>query len=168
MQERRSHDLDSLAGLPADGPTHDAPVPGLSVFIVAFNEAGRIRRGAGCRVRPRLRDRRRRLGLSTDTTVEIARAAGARVVVEPWRGYGPQKRFAEDQCTGPWLLNLDADEFVPPALAQEIRELFGVASRGTRPIGSRSSIDSPSLRAQAFRLRAKARPALSQGRRALS
>ena len=46
------------------------------------------------------------------------------MVVEPWRGYGPQKRFAEDQCAGPWLLNLDADEFVPPALAQEIRELF--------------------------------------------
>ena len=102
---------------------HDAPVPGLSVFIIAFNEAGRIGEvlaaASGLASETVVVD-----SLSTDTTVEIARAAGARVVVEPWRGYGPQKRFAEDQCAGPWLLNLDADEFVPPALAQEIRELF--------------------------------------------
>ena len=31
---------------------------------------------------------------SADHTVAVARAAGARVVVEPWRGFGPQKQFA--------------------------------------------------------------------------
>ena len=102
---------------------HDARVPGLSVFIIAFNEAGKI--GEVLAAASGLASETVVVNsLSTDTTVEIARAAGARVVVEPWRGYGPQKRFAENQCAGPWLLNLDADEFVPPALAQEIRELF--------------------------------------------
>ena len=105
------------------GLMHDAPVPGLSVFIIAFNEADRIGEvlaaASGLASEIVVVD-----SVSTDTTVEIARTAGARVVVEPWRGYGPQKRFAEDQCAGPWLLNLDADEFVSPALAREIRELF--------------------------------------------
>ena len=44
--------------------------------------------------------------------------------LQPVAGYGPQKRFAEDQCRQPWLLNLDADEVVPPDLAAEIGALF--------------------------------------------
>jgi hypothetical protein len=54
----------------------------------------------------------------------VARALGARVIFNSWPGYGPQKRFAEDQCRHTWLLNLDADEVVTPALNREIRELF--------------------------------------------
>ncbi len=61
---------------------------------------------------------------STDETREIARAAGARVVEHEWRGNGHQKRIAEDQCANDWLLDLDADEIVTPALAAEIRALF--------------------------------------------
>jgi glycosyltransferase involved in cell wall biosynthesis len=101
-----------------------SPLPGLSVFLITCNEADRLAETlAGV------------YGLaaeivvvdsgSTDATLDIARAAGARVISEPWRGYGPQKRFAEEQCAGPWLLNIDADEFVPPALADEIRALLG-------------------------------------------
>jgi glycosyltransferase involved in cell wall biosynthesis len=62
---------------------------------------------------------------STDATVAIAQAAGARVIYQPWLGNGRQKRFAEDQCRNDYLLDLDADEVVSPALAQEIRALFG-------------------------------------------
>ena len=61
---------------------------------------------------------------STDATVAIAQAAGARVVHEAWRGNGRQKRFAEEQCGNDYLLDLDADEVVSPALAEEIRALF--------------------------------------------
>lgn len=62
---------------------------------------------------------------STDGTREVAEAHGARVFLNtPWPGYGPQKRFAEDQCRHRWLLNLDADEFMPPSLIAEIRALF--------------------------------------------
>ncbi len=31
-----------------------------------------------------------------------------------WPGYGHRKRFAEEQCRHTWMLNLDADEVVPP------------------------------------------------------
>jgi glycosyltransferase involved in cell wall biosynthesis len=61
---------------------------------------------------------------STDATVALAKAAGARVVEQAWLGNGAQKRFAEDQCRHDWLLDLDADEIVSPALADEIAALF--------------------------------------------
>ncbi len=57
---------------------------------------------------------------STDRTCEIARSAGARVFSRAWEGYGQQKNFAQDQATHDWVLNLDADEEVSPALRAEI------------------------------------------------
>lgn len=61
---------------------------------------------------------------STDRTQEIAKEAGARLFVEPWRGFGPQKQFAIEQCRNRWVLILDADERVPPETAQEIMDLL--------------------------------------------
>jgi glycosyltransferase involved in cell wall biosynthesis len=61
---------------------------------------------------------------SKDATVAIAQAAGARVFHQEWLGNGRQKRFAEDQCRHDFVLDLDADEVVSPALAAEIRALF--------------------------------------------
>lgn len=61
---------------------------------------------------------------STDKTIELAEAAGARVVRAPWLGGGKQKRLGEDAAVYDWLLDLDADEIVSPDLASEIRALF--------------------------------------------
>jgi glycosyltransferase involved in cell wall biosynthesis len=61
---------------------------------------------------------------STDRTCDIARGYGARIVVEPWRGYVAQKQFAIDLCTKDWVLLLDADEEVSAGLAQEIRAVI--------------------------------------------
>lgn len=58
-----------------------------------------------------------------DTTEEVARSHGARVVVEPWKGFIGQKNSAAEKCVQPWLLNLDADEVVSPGLAAEIAEV---------------------------------------------
>ena len=58
---------------------------------------------------------------STDRTCEIARGYGAKVVVEPWRGYAAQKNYAVELCSQNWVLSLDADEEVSPGLAEEIR-----------------------------------------------
>ena len=55
-----------------------------------------------------------------DGTEEVARRHGAKVFREPWKGFVGQKQSVADKATQPWLLNLDADEVVPPALAQEI------------------------------------------------
>ncbi|MGE4241061.1 glycosyltransferase family 2 protein [Ramlibacter sp.] len=58
---------------------------------------------------------------STDDTVALATAAGARVVVTAdWPGFGAQKNRALALATEPWVLSLDADERVTPELRDEI------------------------------------------------
>ncbi len=61
---------------------------------------------------------------SSDDTVALAEAAGARVVHQRWLGSGKQKRVGEDACRHDWLLDLDADEIVTPEFAAEARALF--------------------------------------------
>ncbi|HET7746914.1 MAG TPA: glycosyltransferase family 2 protein [Vicinamibacteria bacterium] len=61
---------------------------------------------------------------STDRTRDIAAAAGARVIVNtPWPGFAAQRAFATAQATHDWVLALDADERVTPALRAEIEAL---------------------------------------------
>lgn len=57
---------------------------------------------------------------SRDRTMELARAAGAQVLEHAWEGYGAQKAFALGQAHGEWVLSLDADEELSPALAAEL------------------------------------------------
>jgi glycosyltransferase involved in cell wall biosynthesis len=59
---------------------------------------------------------------STDDTVAIAQAHGARVVHQAWLGFGPQRNFATTQCSNDWILALDADEYLSPALASELEQ----------------------------------------------
>jgi glycosyltransferase involved in cell wall biosynthesis len=61
---------------------------------------------------------------STDETVAIARRHTARVVVREWPGYVDQKNHAASLASHDWILSLDADERVTPALADEIRALL--------------------------------------------
>ena len=94
----------------------------LSVAIIAFNEEANLARtlesvkGADEIV---VVD-----SGSTDRTVEIAQAYGAKVFVEAWKGFAAQKNSALAKCSSEWVLSLDADEEVTPELAEEIaREL---------------------------------------------
>ncbi len=71
---------------------------------------------------------------STDTTAAIARRATDRVFVESWPGFPQQKNRAADLASHDWILSIDADERVSPALAAEIRALLAgsPAARGYR------------------------------------
>ena len=60
---------------------------------------------------------------STDATVAIAQQQGARVAVRPFDDFGRQKQAALAMATGTWILSLDADERVTPALAREIAQV---------------------------------------------
>jgi glycosyltransferase involved in cell wall biosynthesis len=60
---------------------------------------------------------------SSDATVQIAQAAGAHVVEQPWLGFAAQRNVALDHASGQWVLEIDADERVSPQLRSEI-ELF--------------------------------------------
>jgi glycosyltransferase involved in cell wall biosynthesis len=58
---------------------------------------------------------------SRDRTCEIASRAGARVVVNsPWPGFAAQRNRAVEEARHDWVLAVDADERVTPALRAEI------------------------------------------------
>ena len=62
---------------------------------------------------------------STDETAAIARRYTDRVVVREWPGYAAQKNYAASIAGHDWILSLDADERITPALADEIKATLG-------------------------------------------
>jgi glycosyltransferase involved in cell wall biosynthesis len=61
--------------------------------------------------------------LSTDRTVELAIAAGARVIPQAYLGEGPQRNLTEKHAAHDWILALDADERLDDELAATILAL---------------------------------------------
>ncbi|WP_107311397.1 glycosyltransferase family 2 protein [Burkholderia metallica] len=92
----------------------------LGVAIIAHNAAGRLAQCLGALSFANdivIVD-----GGSTDDTVAIARAHGARVVLATdWPGFGPQKNRALDALSTDWVLSIDTDEVVSDELAASIR-----------------------------------------------
>ncbi len=60
---------------------------------------------------------------STDNTVELAKALGARVVLQQFLGHIEQKNFAISQALFPFILSLDADEAIDDTLVKEIQQI---------------------------------------------
>lgn len=91
----------------------------LSVVVITRNEAGAIAR---CLESVVWADEIIVLDSgSSDGTPDIARRFKARVeTASGWPGFGPQKNRALDLATGEWVLSLDADEWVTPALRAAI------------------------------------------------
>jgi glycosyltransferase involved in cell wall biosynthesis len=68
---------------------------------------------------------------STDDTVAIARRLATQVEVRDWSGYGAQKNYAAGLASNDWILSIDADERVTPALALEIRTVLAGGPRAS-------------------------------------
>ena len=104
------------------------PILPVSVCMIAGNEAARIGRalasvaGWAAEIIVVLNDD------VDDGTDKICAAAGAKVFREPWKGHITQKNSAADKAAQPWLLGLDADEEVPPALQAEIARVVAEAN----------------------------------------
>ena len=60
---------------------------------------------------------------STDATASIAQSFGAKVFVEPWKGFARQKNSALEKAHCEWILSLDADEEVSPELAANVASI---------------------------------------------
>jgi hypothetical protein len=99
---------------------------------------------------------------SADRTVAIAREAGAVVVENPWPGFAKQRNVALDQATCDWVLEIDADETITPALGDEIRRFLEAPPGGYdicalpqfhRFLGAelRASMKYPAYRTRMFR-----------------
>jgi glycosyltransferase involved in cell wall biosynthesis len=84
--------------------------------------------------------------LSTDNTVTIAKAHGARVEQQTFLGYGPQKRLAVSMAKYEWVLSLDADEVLEDSVCTAIRELELKDPQTTYEILRRNHIGSHEIR----------------------
>ncbi len=102
-------------------PTTATPSVDVSVLVLAKNEEGNL---------PRCLTALSWSGdlvviddESTDRTAEVARALGARVFSRRFDSFACQRNWALDavQWHNEWVLHIDADEVVTPALVAEIR-----------------------------------------------
>ncbi len=101
-------------------PTVSATTFPVTLVVLTYNEAGQIARCLDSV--PWAAEKLVVDCGSTDQTVAIAQAHGARVLHQSWLGFGAQRRFATAQATYPWQLVLDADEWLSPELAREIAQ----------------------------------------------
>jgi len=96
----------------------------LSVVLITLNEQVNLPRTLES-VKPLVRDGFGEIIVvdsgSTDRTLEIAQSCGARVFIEPWKGFAAQKNSAMEKASGDWVLQLDADEALEPELVEEIK-----------------------------------------------
>ncbi|MDR1104563.1 MAG: glycosyltransferase family 2 protein [Endomicrobium sp.] len=59
---------------------------------------------------------------STDSTVEISKSMGCKVIQNKFEYFGKQRNFALTQCSNEWVICLDADERITHELKEEIEQ----------------------------------------------
>jgi len=107
-------------------------VPFLSALVVARNEEARLPACLAC------------LGFAdeivivldrtTDRSADIARGFGARVIEGAWELEGDRRNVGLEACRGEWILEVDADERVPPELAVEIQSVIASSPFDRHPV----------------------------------
>lgn len=92
----------------------------LSVVVITLNAAGQLR---PCLESAAFADELLVIDSgSSDGTAALAESLGARVIQQDWLGFGRQKQFAIEQARNDWVLCLDADERLTPALRASIAQ----------------------------------------------
>ena len=99
-----------------------SPLP-ISVVIIAKNEAHTLPRCLAS-VQGWVAEIVVALNNTHDASETIAKTAGAAVHQLPWQGYRDTKNAALALAQQPWVLSLDADEEVSPALRDALTAFF--------------------------------------------
>jgi glycosyltransferase involved in cell wall biosynthesis len=96
------------------------PVLPISLVVITHNEAANIAR---CLDSVHIAAEKIVVDCgSDDDTRAIAEAHGARVVEQPWLGFGAQRNFASGLASYDWILSLDADEALTPQLTRALEQ----------------------------------------------
>lgn len=96
-------------------------MPQVSVYIIAYNEAEKVRatiESARWADEIIVVD-----SWSTDGTPDIAKEMGSRVVQVDFKGFGDLRNQAIAACSHEWIFSLDADERCTPEAAAEIKAI---------------------------------------------
>ena len=106
--------------------------PAITAVVLTRNEVGHIQ---DCLASVTWADRRLVVDSgSVDGTPRLAREAGADVVVRQFRNFADQRNAAIALVRTPWVLFVDADERVTPALADEVGRAIA-ADADDSPVG---------------------------------
>ena len=99
--------------------------------------------------------------LSSDETEQISRANGARFFSNQFAGFGAQRNWAVDNAKTkhPWILILDADERVSPALAEEMLGIAETDEAGAESEGEAGELHGPETHLIPLALEAISNPA---------
>ena len=103
--------------------------PLITVIILTYNEEIHLERCLNS-----LKDIAKEVVLidsfSTDRTLEIAKKLGATVLQNPWITYAKQYQWALDhvKVSTPWIMRMDADEFLTEGLITELKERMATIS----------------------------------------
>jgi glycosyltransferase involved in cell wall biosynthesis len=118
------------------------PEPRITVLVVARDEAENL---AECLAAARWADERVVVvdSSSRDATLRIARRDADILAVREFDNFAGQRNAALGLATGDWVLSVDADERVTPALAAEVRQV--IADGGAGLCGFRVPIKSEIL-----------------------
>ncbi|MDR3256130.1 MAG: glycosyltransferase family 2 protein [Endomicrobium sp.] len=77
---------------------------------------------------------------SKDSTVEIAKGMGCKVIQNKFEYFGQQRNFALSQCFYEWIVCLDADERITPKLREEIEYELQKSPKGNAFVAPRKSM----------------------------
>lgn len=105
----------------------------VTLLVITYNEAANI--GACLDSVPFAHEKIVIDSGSEDDTAEIARAHGARVISQPWLGFGRQRNFAATLANTEWILFLDADERLSAPLAEELTRRLPQLAREPATVG---------------------------------
>jgi glycosyltransferase involved in cell wall biosynthesis len=97
-------------------------MPSISAYIIAYNEAAKIEAAVASVLwadEVVVIDSN-----STDKTVALAEALGARTVQVPFTGFGELRNHAIEACRCDWIFSLDSDERCTAAARDEILKLL--------------------------------------------
>ena len=118
-----------LPPAPRNDPAHP---PRVSVYIIAFNEAEKIRDAVSSVLWADeiiVADSH-----STDGTPQIAEGSARASCRSPFNGFGDLRNRAIEACRGDWIFSLDSDERCTPEVRDEI-----LAHRRGQPMRSTST-----------------------------
>jgi glycosyltransferase involved in cell wall biosynthesis len=97
----------------------------LTIYVLAYNEEKNL--GACLETLTFADELIVILDKCTDRSKEIALSFNVKIIEGAWQYEGEKRNLAIENSTGDWIMDIDADERIPPALATEIKQVIATS-----------------------------------------